>query len=323
MNFITKFTLKFCKVTFAAFFVFILVFIPKSINSQAHNSFKPFANSEFIDVDNVKLHYRRWEYQPNDSSQWVLLVHGFAGSTYSWNKNVSSLIESGFNVVAVDVAPFGYSDKSNKLNHSVDSRAKLLLNFINTIQPEAEWNLIGHSMGGGIVAAMAIIDPEKINKVILVDPALFGTIKPGRSIAQKVISFPPIELALASIGKLFFVRESRIAKFLESAYGEEPNQEDIFEYYKPLAQKGVTRSIVASFSKANPTVTLSISDLNQQCIAIWGANDTWVPYSEMKKFVDQIPNISTVIIKGTAHNPMETDAKLFNRLVTDFLQLKE
>ena len=124
---------------------------------------KPFFNSKFIEIDKMMLHYRIWPASGSaDTLPWVFMVHGMGGSTWSWEKNAPFLSAEGYNVVAVDVPPFGYSSKNPDFNQSADSRARLFWDFLERIHPGSVWNLVGHSMGGGIVQAMAIINPDKV-----------------------------------------------------------------------------------------------------------------------------------------------------------------
>ena len=108
----------------------------------------PYNNSQYVLVDGVTLHYRTWINDSTNLKPWILLVHGFSGSTYTWNKNIDTLVSAGYNVVAVDVPPFGYSDKNRRTNQSVDSRANLLWHFTKEICQNERWILFGHSMGG-------------------------------------------------------------------------------------------------------------------------------------------------------------------------------
>ncbi|MFP4556781.1 MAG: alpha/beta fold hydrolase [Bacteroidales bacterium] len=305
------------------FFILLLVITFYSCSCRAETTKSPYSNGKFIEIDGYRVHYRTWvnEKQVDSDKPWLLLVHGFAGSTYSWEKNVTPLHNAGYNIVAVDVPPFGYSHKDRDFNHAVDSRAEFLWKFLNRINPKTKWHLFGHSMGGGIVAAMAILQPKKVKKVVFVAPALFNKVKPGRSMRQRLLAFSPVEWTMAKIGKLFLIRESRIERMLETIYGRPAYTDEVTAYYKPLKQKGMARAIISASTRANPMQTLSIADFKSEALAVWGANDTWVPFDGMKPFTDKMENLSIVIIKNTGHNPMETDANLFNRLVLDFLEL--
>ncbi len=301
---------------------FVFVFLVSCSTQGVEMQFEtfPYENSEFITIDGFKLHYRKWLAEGTDEqNNWVFLLHGFCGSTYSWNKNIDLLTGLGFNVVAVDLPPYGYSDKSRKMNHSEDNRADLLWTLLTQINSEAKWHLVGHSMGGGVVAAMAIVQPDRVEKVVLVAPLLFGRLQPGRSTTQRIVAFQPIEWMLAGLGRMLFIQQKSIEIFVKSAYDRKGTSEEVQAYYTPLKQKGMTRAILSSRSRSNPKKSLCIADLKNETLAIWGNNDRWVPFSKMKPFTDCIENISIVIIKDTGHNPMETEPEIFNRLLEDFL----
>jgi len=306
------------------FFLLLLIVASYSNICRAKDTATPYTNSKFIEIDGFKIHYRTWMYNDIVSSKeiWILLVHGFAGSTYSWEKNVKCLNDAGYNIIAVDVPPFGYSHKNIGFNHAVDNRADFLWKFLEEIKPDTHWHLFGHSMGGGIVAAMSILNPKKVEKVVFVAPALFNKVTPGRSLKQRLLAFSPIEWTMAKVGKLFLIRKSRIEKMLETAYGRAGTSEDVTAYYEPLKQKGTARAIISATTRANPKQTLSIANFKSEALAVWGTEDTWVPFVDIKPITDKMDNLSIVLIKNTGHNPMETDSKLFNRLAIEFLELE-
>jgi 2-hydroxy-6-oxonona-2,4-dienedioate hydrolase len=288
--------------------------------SQENSIPKPYSNSKFIDVDGVRLHYRFWKIENEEQKPWILLVHGFSGSSFSWSNLVDTLNSIGYNVVAVDVPPYGYSDKSLRLNHSPDSRAELIWKFTNSIDSKSKWTLVGHSMGGGIVAAMALLQPHRVDKTILVAPALFKCLSEGkRSFRQKLMSFPPVEWVAAGFARIYFVRPKKFKKSLELAYGRKPSADEFEAYYLPFKQKGMVRGVLSSFSRSNPTKILDITDFETNSLAIWGTKDSWVPYERMKSITDSIHSLSVVLIEGAGHIPMETNPNDFNKLIVDFL----
>ena len=281
---------------------------------------KPYDNSHFCEIEGVQIHYRIWlDSIETERKPWILLVHGFSASTYSWENSVEPLTESGFNVIAVDVPPFGYSDKNPRLNHSPDNRAVLLWNFLDSIQPNASWNLVGHSMGGGIVTAMAILHPQRVEKVVLVDPSLFRNLKSERSFSQLLVSFHPVERLFSVLGERFFIKTKPVDKLLYTAYQKQPTAEQTEAYLRGLQVQGTAQGIVAAFSKAKPSQELSIKDFKNTAIAIWGDNDTWIPYERMKPITDSLDNVSVHIIENSGHVPQETDSKIFNSILLNFL----
>jgi pimeloyl-ACP methyl ester carboxylesterase len=287
-----------------------------------HRTFqdKPFPNSSFIEIYKMKLHYRTWPAAgSSDSLPWILMVHGMGGSTFSWEYNAPVLAAAGFNVVAVDVPPFGYSDKNPDFNQSVDSRAALLWNFLDTIHPGSKWHLAGHSMGGGIVQCMVITNPGQVEKVVFADPALFSNLAGKNPYKMSILRFRPFEWIAVGIGNATMIKPEKIAKMLRSAYSREPNPVDVAEYYKALSQKGFARALIRSGTKSISVHPVDGKSFSKKAIALWGDRDTWMPLEKNSSLVNQIPSIKVIVIEGAGHCPMATHPELFNQYVLQFL----
>lgn len=318
---VLKKILKRALLVFFVIFTLLMIvgfFIPVSKAGLIEN--KPFTNSYFVNVNDMLIHYRLWLSEKDSANEkWILLVHGMGGSTYSWEQNAAFFAQNHYNVVAVDVPPFGFSDKYPDFNHSADNRAMLLLDFLNTINKGEKWNLIGHSMGGGIVQAMAILKPEMTDKIVLVAPALITKPVSRPSISSYLIRFRPIERIMAFVGELYYIKPKRIEKMLNSSFGRPPTEEQVNEYYKALSVPGTSRAIIRAFSGAKAVYNIDGYDFDKPYLAILGRQDSWIPPDNIIDILDKFDNGEIQIIEESAHCPMETHANIFNNLVLQFL----
>jgi len=280
-----------------------------------------FANSYYMQVDGLDIHYRIWKNTLlENKNKWVVLLHGMGGSTYSWERNAQVICDSGFNVVAIDIPPFGYSDKDPDYNYSTENRAILIWTLLDRINRNARWNLVGHSMGGGIVQCMVIQKPERVNKVIFVAPALFMELKPKRHFGQYLSAFPPLERIMCIAGEHFYLKPKKIQKILESSFASEVDAVVVDEYYKALNNDGFCLAFLRSFSKAKNESTVNGLDFNIESIAFFGTEDTWVPYESIKPICDKLSSIDTIIVSGAGHSLMETHYQQFNMQSIQFLK---
>ena len=131
---------------------------------------KPFANSLFTSPENVTIHYRVFEPATDSCKGNILLIHGFCGSTFSWRKNADTFAAHGYRVVAVDIPGYGFSDRTQGINHAATYNARLLWPLLDSVDT-AKWIITGHSMGAGTALAMASLRPLSTEGVILVDGA--------------------------------------------------------------------------------------------------------------------------------------------------------
>ena len=97
------------------------------------------------------------------------------GSTFSWRENFDTLVKYRYKIIAVDLPGFGYSDRNRKVNQSQSNRSRLLWDLLAELDQgdTLKWNLVGHSMGGGTVEAMALMQPERTKTLTIVDGMVF------------------------------------------------------------------------------------------------------------------------------------------------------
>jgi 2-hydroxy-6-oxonona-2,4-dienedioate hydrolase len=279
----------------------------------------PFPNSHISEVDGVKLHYRLWEPVDGLPKGNVLMVHGFSGSTFSWQQTADSLSKVGYRAVAVDVPPFGFSDRAPRQNHSVTARASLLIAFLEQEFPGTTWHLAGHSMGGGIIQAMALMEPSLFESVNFVAAALFSSIKPGSRQSPMWMSIPGLTAFAGNIAESWVINRSRIEQLLASAYGQNPSPEQVDGYLKPLQVPGTARGILHMQRFNRELTELDAKTLSIPALAIWGENDTWVSLQSRSNVLEQIPGVQLKVIEQAGHNPMETHFKEFIRIYLAFL----
>lgn len=278
-----------------------------------------FPESRFAEVDGAKIHYRHFAVEDSLKQGTVLLVHGFAGSTFCWRFVTDTLTASGFDVVAVDIPPFGYSDKSPKLNQSNTARALLLEQFISEIFPGRSWHLVGHSMGGAIVEALAIISEEDICSVTFVGGAIFTSLKPEKPKPPLLLRNGITRGLLLVVVKPLLLNRVTLKRFLSSAYGREPLKHEVLGYLKPLKERGTSRAILRSMAVSEELFPLHADSVHLPVLAVWGDEDTWVPAKNFVEALDHMSESRLKIIPGAAHVPMETHPQEFIAVLMEFL----
>lgn len=132
----------------------------------------------------------------------LVLVHGTPGSAASWADYLLSP-PPGMEVVALDRPGFGRSGPAGAVPGLVEQAAAVLALLPTVGRPVI---LLGHSLGGAIVARVAADHPERIHAVVLLaaslDPALeqihpmqrVGAWAPVRGLLPRVIRNANAEL---------------------------------------------------------------------------------------------------------------------------------
>lgn len=283
----------------------------------------PFPESRNAEIDGTKIHYRYFDITDTVKRGTVLLVHGFAGSTFSWRFITDTLTASGFEVVAVDLPPFGYSDKSHLINQSNTARALLLERFISETFPGRSWHLVGHSLGGAVVEALAIISAEDIAGVMFVGGAIFDSVDPDTPWAPWLLRKGLCRGVLLVTVKPLLLNRLTVKRLLTSAYGRKPLKYETLGYLKPLKQRGTARSILKMGVVSRELMPIRADSLKLPVMAVWGDKDTWVPAENYIQVLDHMPESKLVMIPGAAHAPMETHTIEFTDVMMKFLHNTE
>jgi len=122
----------------------------------------------YIEVNDIRIHFGRTG--SSSGKPVLILVHGVTDSGSCW-LSLARGLEDTYDVVYYDVRGHGFSEKPSTgyllEDHVKDLRA--LIVALDLEQPI----LMGHSMGGGIVAQIAAEYPGLPRAVILEDPAFF------------------------------------------------------------------------------------------------------------------------------------------------------
>ena len=122
---------------------------------------------QFADVDGIRVRYAR----KGDGAQTVLFIHGFGGDLDNWLFNLDPLADA-YTVVALDLP--GHGQSSPRLaGTTLAQMAGFVARFMDETGIEAA-HVVGHSMGGGVAAQLAVDAPQRVLSVALVSPVGFG-----------------------------------------------------------------------------------------------------------------------------------------------------
>jgi pimeloyl-ACP methyl ester carboxylesterase len=230
---------------------------------------------------------RAWiHYQTAGSGPPLILVHGLAGSTRWWNRNIPQLAQY-FRVYAVDLREFG--DRRFRPRFVLKQAALYLARWMDQLNLE-QVSLIGHSMGGRIAAEFAAEHPTRVGCLVLVSAAIlpFGRGYIGQSWGM-VRAFSRISPSLFQVLLL----------------------DTLFTGIVPVLRVG------HELLKSN--LEHKIDHIQAPTMIIWGEHDTIVPLELGYALHHRIPGSQFELLPGAAHVPMWESPDQFNNLALSFL----
>jgi pimeloyl-ACP methyl ester carboxylesterase len=112
----------------------------------------------------MQLHSRQWG---AGAAEQIVCVHGLAQHGGIYEALGRRLAEDGYQVTALDLRGHGSSGREPPWN--TDTHVGDLLETADALGTErATW--IGHSFGGRMIAALAARAPERVERLVLLDP---------------------------------------------------------------------------------------------------------------------------------------------------------
>ncbi len=145
----------------------------------------------------------RTEFRGRGREEPQLLVHGLGGSSVTWVEVMEGLAEHG-PVIAVDLPGFGRTPPGP--GDALDMRG--YVRFVLDVADALEWDtftLHGNSMGGLIATLFAARHPERVDRLVLVSPALpprtpVHLLLPSRATLDGVLPIAVSSLSAAVLG---------------------------------------------------------------------------------------------------------------------------
>lgn len=303
------------------FILIILFFSPLFISSyitrdtKSIYELKPSIGSH-ININNVDVYY---ELTGEKNWPYVVLIHGFGGNTSSWRNNVSTFHSLGYQTLAIDLPPFGYSQKSRYYNINQDNQAELV-NKLLTKLDISKASFVGHSYGGGVALYFANKYPDKVEKIILVDSAINEKDKNRISFLTNFVKLPLIsDYAKAIITIL--VTPQRAESILKSTYynPDKVSNEQINAYLAYARTNDWQEGYLAMLTTPYTSTDINYEEINRtlgkMIYLIWGEKDTIVPLDKGQSLHTKLPSSKLQIIKDTGHLPMEESSDEFNSMI--------
>lgn len=104
------------------------------------------------------------------SGPTILFLHGFNGGSGLWTPNLDDLAEAGYRCVAPDLPGWGETPPLPGFSYRMPDLCRWLLRFLDQVAP-GPLQIVGHSFGGAVALHLALMDPDRVERLVLVNSA--------------------------------------------------------------------------------------------------------------------------------------------------------
>ena len=275
--------------------------------------------SHFVNVDGARVHYQEFGER---NAPPMILIHGYTASVYVWKNAAPLLAEAGFRVIAVDLLGFGYSEKPSWFDYTIQSQARMVSRFMNLLGI-GRAIVVGSSYGGAVAATMTLDEPERVEKLVLVDAVINDDLKSHPIL--RLVSFRGIgEVLTPFLSDSRALLRYRMHGTLAKANHHLITEERIESAIRPLNAADGHHSLLASSRNWSANhVQREANLINQPTLIIWGDQDTVIPVENGFTLHREMLNSRFVILKNCGHVPQEEKSEIFAELVIEFARDKK
>ena len=277
------------------------------------------------EVSTIDLHGERVAYrQVGDSGPVIILLHGMANTSATWEPVLDALSESCI-VVAPDLLGSGGSSKPPTGDYSLGSYASGVRDLMTVLGHERA-TVVGHSLGGGVALQFAYQFPERIERLVLVSsgglgqevhPVLRLATMPGFAYLLRAVSGGWMRTAGVTAGRTL------------RRFGLQPGT-DAQQSWTSLVSLGdsetrkafikTVRSVIAANGQRVSAVDRLYLAAAVPTMLVWGDRDPIIPVAHAEATHELLPESRLKIVPGAGHYPHQDDPLGFAHALLDFIE---
>ncbi len=270
--------------------------------------------AEFVEVGGLTVHVETVAYTGSDADPPVIvLLHGFGASTFSWREVLQPLAAFG-DVVAYDRPAFGFTERPTQWQgvnpYGVPGNLALLDDLLDRFADARDVILVGHSAGGLLAGEFARLNPDRVDGLVLVAPAILTTggapswLAPLLAVPQIDRLGPLLVQGIAASGD----------EILEQSFADPSALTDAVRagYRAPLTVIGWEAALWRlTTAPRDNALAANLDDLTLPILLITGDTDTIVPTADTELLATLLPSATLVVLPRSGHLPHEESSAAF------------
>lgn len=257
--------------------------------------------SSFLELDGMQVHIR--DTGPRNDPMPLVLLHGMASSLHTY-EGWQTALQAERRVISVDLPGFGLTGPSPQGDYRIDAYTRFVLRLLDTLGVK-QVVLAGNALGGEVAWQTAVLAPDRVRKLVLIDADGY----------QPSVLSMPIAFQIASMRGLRWVSErilpkAMVAASVRNVFGD-PNlatQDKIDRYFELNLRVGNRRALFQRMDQAqfggNSTLIRRVS---QPTLVIWGERDEMISPEHGTLFCQDIQRCRLVTYPTLGHLPQEED----------------
>lgn len=251
-----------------------------------------------IDVNNKKVHIQELN---KGAKQTVVLIHGMFSNLSVYYFNIAPILAQHFHVVMYDLKSHGMSERI-LTGYDLNNMSTDLLDLMDYLQLEQVF-LVGYSFGGLIALKTALLEPDRIQKLVIMEAP-----DPQDEKARDIIE---------EYSKEFL--EHYVANFTDTTkvkMGKRQMEKNHRQYEFLFQQTSIKTDMVTEKHFLENIIT---AQLPIPTLLLYGADSNCRPTGEWLK--EQIDESTLELIPGDHNIPIQEPTRIAETIVHFFTKI--
>jgi pimeloyl-ACP methyl ester carboxylesterase len=287
------------------------------------------STGRFVQAGDVELFIQEMGSETN--GQAIIFIHGTAAWSGLWRETMAPLAEAGYRCIAIDIPPFGFSERPATPSYGNADQARRIVALMDALKIDHAI-LFGHSFGGGATMETALTIPNRIDALILEDVGgLNINLQPvpennSPTAMEIFLNTRPVRnpVLTATATNPLFTKQLISAMILDPS---DATEEKIKILQQPLVLQDATNTLGDWLEYVllvqEPSLTTdpaNYQSLTMPALIVWGDSDTIIPLKEGEYLQSILPNAELIVMKDVNHIPHVEDLDALMEIVLGFLK---
>lgn len=251
----------------------------------------------------------------------VLLVHGFGTSSFLWRCVAPQIALANRTAYAIDLFGYGESDRPFDADFGIAAQAEYLDRALTALRlPTA--TVVGIDLGGAIAMRLAATRPDRVERLVLINPIAFDQIPAGdvEALQRNTARFA-IRISRGILGAAPLLRE-----LLESSVVDKAKMPDrlLARFLAPyVGKEGLEHLLTLARSIDEEDMEdVDLRSIAQPALIVWGEQDAWLGPKFADRLASTLPDNRLVRVPNAGRLVPEEAAETLANLILAFIGVR-
>jgi pimeloyl-ACP methyl ester carboxylesterase len=248
----------------------------------------------------------------------ILLVHGFGTCAFLWREVGPALASANRTAFAVDLFGYGESDRPFDAQFGIAAQSDYLDRALTALRL-SKATIVGVDLGGAIAMHLAYSRPERVERLVLVNPIAFDEVPADdiKTLQRNTARFA-FRVSRGLLGAAPLMRE-----LLERSVAAPDKMPDrlVARYMAPyVGRDGLNHLLSLARAVDNEDMAdVELGQIDCPTLIVWGDQDRFLSPRMADKLADTIPGSRLVRLPGTGRLVPEEAPETLANMILEFV----